>query len=231
MRPAGAAAEVPGTNETKERDDDRDTGQAPRGHTGRVAAVGLAVGALVLLGFGGAAAVDATAGDGYVSLGAGGTYDTSGYALTTDSTNWHAGLSRLVGRVRIRVESNDRPIFAGVAEPAVVQGLLAGARYTTVHNGNTRTEHDGAALRSVAAVPWTTSATGSGTRTLEFPATAGEQTLVVTNADGSPSVRGRVESVAVTIRGIGWIAAGLLAAGALLLATAIIRIRPGVRAR
>ena len=48
--------------------------------------------------------------------------------------------------------------------------------------------------------------------------------------DGSPSVRGRVPSVAVTIRGIGWIATGLLAAGAVLLAAALTRIRHG-RAR
>jgi hypothetical protein len=190
-------------------------------------AVSLTAGALLLLGLGAAAAVDATAGDGYVSLGARGTYGTAGYALTTDSTNWRTELGHAIGRVRLRVapDDHDRPLFAGIADPAAVRGYLAGVRYTTVHSGNTRTEHDGTAPPPATTVRWTASSTGATTQTLRWPASAGEQVLVVMNADGSPSVRGRVESVAVTIRGIAWIAAGLLLAGALLLAAAVTRVR------
>jgi hypothetical protein len=200
---------------------------------GRRGAVSLAAGALVLLGAGGAAAADA-AGDGYVNLGAHGTYGSPGYALTTDSTNWRTELGHLVGTVRLRV-APDRgapPIFAGVADPEAVQGYLTGVRYATIHSGTERTDHGGtAAPPPPATLPWTATAAGSGTQTLQWPATAGDQVLVVMNADGSPGVRGRVESVAVTIRGIGWIAAGLLAAGAALSAAAVARFRRGVRAR
>jgi hypothetical protein len=204
----------------------------PRQHRGRAAAISLATGGLVLLGLGGTAAAYA-AGDGYVSLGAQGTYDTAGYALSTDSTNWHSGLGHLVGTVRIRVApaQDGQPIFAGVADPAAVRGYLASTRYTVVHSGPTKTEHDGSAPPPVAAVPWTASATGSGTHTLQWPASDGEQVLVVMNADGSASVRGRVESVAVTVRGIAWIATGLLVGGAVLLAAAVARIRRGMQAR
>jgi hypothetical protein len=92
-------------------------------------------------------------------------------------------------------------------------------------SGTSRTEHDGSAPPPVTAVPWTATATGAGTQTLQWPAAAGEQVLVVMHADGTSAVRGRVESVAVTIRGIAWMAAGLLAAGALLLAAAVARFR------
>jgi hypothetical protein len=199
-----------------------------RQHRGRAATVSLATGGLVLLGLGGTAAAYA-AGDGYVSLGAQGTYDTAGYALSTDGTDWHGGLGHLVGTVRIRVAPgpDGRPIFAGVAAPAAVRGYLAGTRYTIVHSGPTRTEHAGSAAPPVAAVPWTVSATGTGTQTLQWPAADDEQVLVVMNADGSAPVRGQVESVAVTIRGLAWIAIGLLLAGALLLAAAAARVRRG----
>ena len=191
----------------------------------RATTVSLAAGALVLLGLGGAAAVGA-AGDGYVSLGAGGTYATAGYALTTDSTNWRTELGHAIEQVRIRVtpDGDGRPIFAGVADTATVSRYLTGVHYTTVHNGDTRTEHDGTAPLPAATVPWT--ATGT---TVQFPASAGEQTLVVMNADGSPSVRGRVDSVEVTVRGIAWIATGLLIAGLLLLAAVVARLRGRAR--
>jgi hypothetical protein len=195
---------------------------------GRVGTVSLLAVGLVLLVLGGVAATDAAADDGYVSLGAGGTYETAAYAMATDSTDWHQ-LFGLTGTVRIRVApSRGGPLFAGVADPATAGRYLAGARYTTVHKQNgtgSRTEHVGAAPGSPAGVRWTVSSTGTGTRTLQWPARAGEQVLVVMNADGSPAVRGRIESVAVTVRGLGWIAAGLLFAGAALLAAAVARWR------
>jgi hypothetical protein len=223
-------AAVRPTLETSDREESKmteieDRPRRTRRRRGLAGTVSLAAVGLVLLVLGGIAATDAAADDGYVNLGAGGTYGTAGYAMATDRTNWDR-LAGLTGTVRIRVAAEDGgSLFAAVADPATAGRYLTGTRYTTVHKRDGSTDHDGAAPGSPSTVDWTVSSTGPGTRTLQWPARDGEQVLVVMNADGSPAVRGRVESVAVTIPGLGWIGAGLLVAGAGLSVAAIARIR------
>ena len=73
-------------------------------------------------------------------------------------------------------------------------------------------------------------ATGTGTQTLEFDAQQqrGDQVMVVMNADGSPSVNGKAKSSA-TQPSLPWIGGGLLAAGVILAAGAVILIVKPVR--
>ena len=75
------------------------------------------------------------------------------------------------------------------------------------------------------------SATGAGPLTLQFDAHAqhGDLVLVAMNADGSPSVGGHV-ATAATVPALPWIVAGLLAAGAVLLAgSAALIVKPARR--
>lgn len=193
---------------------------------------------LGLIGLG-AAAASVAAGNEYVDLGAHGSYRTGSYALVSDSTNWSTQLFGLAHTARLEVApaQGAKPIFVGTAKPDAVARYLADVGYTTIHKntGNTRTEHDGAApaIASVTAIPWQAHASGAGTQTLRWDAQrAGDQTLVVMNADGSPNVRARVVSSAVTVDGLGWISTGMLIGGAVLLAGAItLIVVPGRRAR
>jgi len=154
---------------------------------------------------------------------------TGGYALGT------------VGKVRIRITPSDAttPVFVGMARPDDVQRYLRGVQHVTAHGAPgyrvTYTQHDGRAPATppAHAVPWTVQATGTGTQTLAFDAQQqrGDQVVVVMNADGSRSVRGRAES-AVTQPSLPWIASGLLAGGLVLGVGAVLLIvKPVRRAR
>jgi hypothetical protein len=144
----------------------------------------------------------------YVELGGHGSYLTEQYALTTDSTDWRATLLGWAGSVRLEVASESpRPIFVGVAAPTAVDGYLRGVAYTSIKSsGLGRSEHQGGApIRLPArALGWTAHAEGVGTQTLRWRATAGRETAVAMNADGSRSVHVRVESSAVTLSRMPW---------------------------
>ena len=137
-------------------------------------------------------------------------------------------------RVRVTPEGGSAPAFAGLARPAILQRYLAGVAYATPHrntgHGVSFTQHSGTApaTRPGRAGVWTADATGGGTLTLQFDAHTqqGDLVLVAMNADGSPSVGGHV-TTAATVPSLPWIAAGLLAAGAVLLAaSAALIIKP-----
>jgi hypothetical protein len=123
-----------------------------------------------------------------------------------------------------------------MARPDDVQRYLRGVQHVTAHGAPgyrvTYTQHDGRAPATppAHAVPWTMQATGTGTQTLAFDAQQqrGDQVVVVMNADGSRSVRGRAES-AVTQPSLPWIASGLLAGG-LVLGAVLLSRRPGCAA-
>lgn len=195
---------------------------------------------LVLLTVGGVAASIA-ADDGYVDLGAPEhTYRAHGYAITSDSANWRTEWFGSLGAVRIRVASaGSGPIFVGTAKPDGVHSYLRGVEHTTVHtktgHGPRRTKHRGDAPSSppAKALHWTARASGAGIQALHWDAqTAGQQILVAMNADGSPDVRARVVSSAVTIPALPWVAAGALAGGVILLAGAVVLVvRPIRRVR
>jgi hypothetical protein len=182
----------------------------------------------------------ASSNGGYVSLGAA-SYHTSSYAVTSDSDDW-SGAKYLFGslgqvRVRITPDGGSTRAFAGLARPGVLQRYLAGVGYATGHqssgHGVSFTQHSGnaPAVRPAGAGIWPASATGAGPLTLQFGAHAqhGDLVLVAMNADGSPSVGGHV-ATAATVPALPWIVAGLLAAGAVLLAgSAALIVKPARR--
>jgi hypothetical protein len=121
-------------------------------------------------------------------------------------------------------------VKAGASSAGVA---YATGRQSTGH-GVSFTEHIGSApaRQPARAGIWTEDATGTGTLTLRFGAHAhqGALVLVAMNADGSPSVGGRV-ATAATVPALPWIAAGLLAADVVLLAGSAALIIKPVRRR
>ncbi len=200
----------------------------------------LALVAVSLIAGGAAALSQVSSNGGYVSLGQA-TYHSRDYAVTSDGTEWGRARYLLgsLGQVRVRVtpEGGATQAFAGLARPAALQRYLASVAYATGRKGTGHgvsfTEHTGGA----PALPpgrvgiWTAAATGTGPLTLQFDAHAhqGALVLVAMNADGSPSVGGRV-TTAATVPALPRIAAGLLAAGVVLLAgSAALIVKPARR--
>lgn len=194
-------------------------GRVMRVATGSV----LALVSLGLIVAGGYLLSEATSDDGWLDLGHG-DYATDSYAVITEPEDWGDQTYLLDGveKVRIRITPADdaTPVFVGMARPDDVERYLSGVQHVTVHGADnysvTYTQHDGQAPASppVDAAPWTVQTTGTGPQTLEFDASehAGDQVLVVMNADGSPSVNGKAESL-VTQPSLVWIATGLLVGG------------------
>ncbi|HEY7031405.1 MAG TPA: hypothetical protein VH482_08775 [Thermomicrobiales bacterium] len=197
---------------------------------------------LGLIAAGGYLLTEATSDGGWLSLGHG-TYETDSYAVVTEPADWSSQTYALgtVDKVRIRVTpSNDTtPVFVGMARSDDVARYLGDVRHVTVHGASnyrvTYTQHDGQAPAGppAGAVPWTVQTTGTGSQTLEFDAREqpGDQVLVVMNADGSPSVNGKAESL-VTQPSLPWVAGGLLVAGVVLAAgAALLVVKPLRRLR
>ncbi len=211
-----------------------------RGTLSVLAGCVLALCAAGLVAAGAIALSQAGSNGGYVSLGAA-SYHTSSYAVTSDSDDWSGAkyLFGSLGQVRVRVtpDGGSTQAFAGLARPGALQRYLAGVGYATGHkstgHGVSFTQHSGNAPATPPARAgiWTADATGAGPLTLQFDAHAqqGDLVLVAMNADGSPSVGGHV-ATAATVPALPWIAAGLLAAGAVLLAgSAVLIVKPARR--
>ncbi len=216
------------------------TGQRKGWTGGRVAmlVVGILLGLVAIGGIGGGGTLlwaDRTQrDDGYVTT-ATTTYRTSGYALATDRVELPAGAGSLVGTVRLRVvpSGSGTPVFVGVARADDVEAYLSGTRYATVTGAGTGTtyrQHDGGA----PAVPpagldiWAARATGAGAQSLTWHAEEGGWMVVVMNADASATVVARMDAGA-TVPALPWVAAGLLAGGAVLLAGAVLLVVTPVR--
>lgn len=157
--------------------------------------------------------------------------DTGGYAVRTEPLRFGSagpgwvGPESLVGTVRIRATGAhpDRPVFVGIAPNRDVTALLSGVDHVTltgIEDGNPRYAQERGTVPS-APTPeariWTAQAAGTGTVELTWKARPGTWASVVANADGQPGVRARAD-VAATFPSLGWVAAGLLGAGAVLVA-------------
>jgi hypothetical protein len=197
----------------------------------------LALSALALIIDGGYLLSAATSDGGWLKLGHG-SYATDSYAVVTEPEDWSKQNYVLdnVEKVRVRVTPSNAttPVFVGMAKANDVERYLHDIQHVTVHGADnyhvTYTQHDGGAptMPPAEAIPWTVQSTGTGTRTLEFKANeqAGDQVLVVMNADGSASVSGKAESSA-TQPSLPWIASGLLAGGVIIAAlSAFLIIKP-----
>ncbi|WP_370962567.1 DUF4389 domain-containing protein [Amycolatopsis sp. cg9] len=193
----------------------------------------LVLGAMGLLTGGGAVLwADRTQRDADGYLAGSTTLVASGYAVTTDPVQLPGAPDAVaaIGDVRIRATATDgRPVFVGIGRSAAVAGYLAATEYTTVSGVtgdrvNDRVHPGGApATPPGAAGVWTATASGTGTQSLSWPVGAGQWTAVVMNADGSRGISVRAEAGA-TAPALGWIALGLLLAGAVALATGALLI-------
>ncbi|MFQ1002423.1 DUF4389 domain-containing protein [Modestobacter sp. SSW1-42] len=180
------------------------------------------------------------------------TLSTDGYALVTDDVQLRGAgvdwvVDEVLGRVRLEVTADGSgPVFVGVAPTAEVSGLLDGVARTRLdalgarRGGWAWTGERGSGWRTdpgtttelpggpPASAPgdldiWTASASGPGTQTLEWTPAEGDWTAVVMPVDRSAGLDAEV-SVAATVPGLTWLAGGLLAGGAVLLATGALLI-------
>ena len=169
------------------------------------------------------------------------TFATSSYAVTSDainlgrSTDWLTP-GDVLGTLRIRAKSvtPSSGVFVGVGPRSAVDAYLAGVSHLVVTNwvtGDTRAEHAAGAAPAVAPAAagiWSARASGTGTQTLTWRPTAGQWVVVVMNRDASAGVSVTADAGA-TIPDLDWIAAGLLAAGVVLLLAAVFLIAVPVR--
>jgi hypothetical protein len=139
----------------------------------------------------------------------------------------------VMGKARLEVTSQKR-VFVGIAPVETVDGYLAGDRNATapdLHHDRNRDPHVPHGGNAVPARPppqpfWAASATGSGTTSLTWNVKSGDWAIVVMNADGSPGVAASV-SAGVQAPWLLWVAIGVTAFGALLLAGGVLMIVAG----
>jgi hypothetical protein len=164
-----------------------------------------------------------------------------GYALTNERVEVWAGgdaprwLEDHLGTVKVTVTS-DRPAFVGIGPADDVEAYLADVERTIVRDVRYhpfRVDQTERAGRAPAGAPadqgfWAASASGSGERTLTWEVAEGSWSLAVMNADGSRGVAADV-SVGGKVDFLGWLALGLLGAGALFVAAAALLLAVGIR--
>lgn len=131
-----------------------------------------------------------------------------------------------VGSIRISAASAnaDKEIFVGIAPRSDVERYLSGANYSELLDVSFRPFHVEYRETQGAQQPplpsgqdfWATSASGSGEQELDWNIEPGNWSVVIMNADASPDIRADLQA-GFRSELFGPIAAGLLAAGAILL--------------
>lgn len=170
-------------------------------------------------------------GAGYITSGQH-TFTTGGYAITSGAVDLGGNSdsftpSDVLGTVRVRVSPVHQtgPLFVGVAPRSAVNAYLAGASRTDVRDwaSGTSTYHPqlGSAPGPLPSTRgfWSAKTVGTGTQTLTWKPGAGTWSVVVMNANARPGLS-VVADVGAKVPDLGAIAAGLIAAGAVLLVVA-----------
>jgi Domain of unknown function (DUF4389) len=171
------------------------------------------------------------------------SFATTSYALTSGKVDLGSSAdpfapSDILGTVRFRVTPLDphSSVFVGIGPTSAVNGYLAGVSHEQLKNwadATTTRQAQGGGVP--AAVPaslhfWAVQSSGAGTQTLIWKPARGSWTLTVMNANITPGVRVTAD-IGATVPDLGWIAAALLAAGALvLIAGVVLIVSPVVRA-
>jgi hypothetical protein len=203
----------------------------------------LALVSLGLLGSGGTVLwADSTQRDaaGYLTTGVH-EFAASGSALATEridlgstGTGWLYSPA-LLGTVRIRVTPvrSGPALFVGIGPSADVDRYLAGMSHTLISDfwtGKVQGASGGGTPGSAPGTQgfWAASATGPGPQTLRWDPASGSWTVVVMNAGGRPGIHVRAD-LAATMPTLPWIAAGLLAAGAVFLAGGALLMAGAIR--
>lgn len=156
------------------------------------------------------------------------SFSTGSYALTSGRIDLGSSAdlftaSDFLGTVRVRVTpaSSQTPVFVGIAPETAVSQFLAGVSHDEVTDWaeGATAYHAGAA--APAAPParagiWTSQTAGTGTQTLTWKPGPGAWTVVIMNTGASPGLAVSAD-IGATVPDLGWIAAGLLTAGGVLL--------------
>jgi len=163
-------------------------------------------------------------------------FSTAGSALSTVRTDLGSGgtgwlyAPGLLGQVRIRVTptSPASELFVGIGPSADVDRYLAGVNHTAIADfwtNRVEVESGGGALASAPGTQsfWVASSAGPGARTVTWKPINGSWTVVVMNADGQPGIDVRAD-LGATVPALPWIAFGLLVAGAVFAAGAVLLI-------
>ena len=154
---------------------------------------------------------------------------TGSYALTSGRIDLGNSAdvftpSDFLGTVRLRVTpaSPQSAVFVGVTRETAANQFLAGVNHEEVTdwaNGTTVYRASGGVApmsQPSSAGIWTAQSAGTGTQTLTWKPGSGRWTVVVMNANAAPGLAVSAD-VGATLPDLGWIAAGLLSAGGLLL--------------
>ena len=203
----------------------------------------LALFSLGLLAAGGATMwADRAARDGQGFLSASHDYRTPSYALVVNTIDLgdrnvpsFVLPSKWLGTVRIRVASATPgvPVFVGIARDLAARRYLHGVRYSQINDfGRTAVPISGGSraprLAPTDANIWSVSSSGRGPQTVRWKAQTGTWAVVVMNADGRAGVD-VTATAGATVPVLIWVASGLLIAGGVFLAIAILLIVLGVR--
>ena len=164
------------------------------------------------------------------------SFSTASYAVTSDGIDLGSSADvvtpgDVLGTVRIRATSTtgNGDLFIGVAPQAAVTTYLAGVSREVVTDwamGHSRNDLVGGAapaMAPTAARIWTAQASGPGRQALTWRPTGGHWVVVVMNADGRPGVS-VIADAGARVPDLAWIAAGLFAAGGVLLAVGVVLI-------
>ena len=198
-----------------------------------IGALGLLLGAAVT-GIGGAVLRDD---QGYLMTPSA-SVASVGAAVVSQDLDVHGGVSSmklpraLLGRAKIQV---DPPVggsmFVGLAHTDDVTSYLAGVAHSVLvdpgdpGNGRQPRYHYFAGAPQAQSPSslhiWVASASGQGRQTITWPVQAGSWTLVVMNSDGVRPVTAQV-AVGATVPALHWLAIGLLVAGCVVLAGAVV---------
>jgi hypothetical protein len=177
-------------------------------------------------------------------------FETSGRALVTNDLDLDSGVGSFMlgsghlGEIQLTSTSNDpaKELFVGIAPEQDVAAYLSGVQIDEVSDVELDPFRASYTPRAGEAVPtppgdvsiWAASASGAGSQTLVWPAEEGDWSVVVMNADGSPSVDADI-AAAATAPFIFRVGLGLLVGGAVIvlaaLATAIYVQRASRRER
>ncbi|WP_028662049.1 DUF4389 domain-containing protein [Saccharomonospora saliphila] len=158
--------------------------------------------------------------DGYLTVHD--TVSTSTSAVTAEHVRLGGQWRDTLGDIRIRARAlaGTGPVFLGVAPAADAERYLAGVRRAEIRELG----QDGVVVRPGGPLPgppgerafWTARESGTAP-TVTLPPGGGSWTVVLTEADARAGLDVRVEAGA-TVPALPWIAAGVLAGGAVLLA-------------
>jgi hypothetical protein len=142
-----------------------------------------------------------------------------------------------LARLRIAATSETgRPLFIGIAREHDADAYLANVSHANLHDfdvADSKQKYDpvsgtAAPLRPASQGIWAASATGSGSTAVKWKVREGSWSVVLMNADASKGVAADVK-LAVNVRYLGWLSAGLLVVGGVLAAAATFLIVHGSR--